>query len=74
MRGQMIKWPAYQTHDLFKSAGGGGGGGGAQWCSLNCSTSTSKVAGLNLDPGTLGWKVGSSLPMPGGLQDRILTN
>ena len=39
---------------------------------LACSPSTSEVAGSNL--GTLCWKVGSYLPMPGGLQYRILTN
>ena len=35
---------------------------------------TSEAAGSNLGPGASCWKVGSYLPMPGGLQCRILTN
>ena len=33
-----------------------------------------EVVGSNLSPGTSCWKVGSYLPIPGGLQRRILTN
>ena len=44
----------------------GGGGGGLP--------STSEVSGSNLSLGTLCWNVSSYLPMPGGLQCRILTN
>ena len=35
---------------------------GARWCSV------SEAAGSNLGPGASCWKVGSYLPMPGGLQ------
>ena len=35
---------------------------------------TSEVAGSNFGPGASCWKVGSYLPMPSGLQCRILAN
>ena len=41
---------------------------------LECSPSTSEVAGSNLGLGPSCWKVGSYLPMSNGLQCRILTN
>ena len=41
---------------------------------LESSPSTSEVAGSNLGPGDSCCKVGSYLPMPNGLQCRILTN
>ena len=41
---------------------------------LECSPSTTEVAGFNQVQGALCWKFGSYLPMPGGLQYRILVN
>ena len=41
---------------------------------LQCLTSTSELAGSNLSLGTLCWKVGCYLPIPSGLQWKILTN
>ena len=41
---------------------------------LECSPSTSEVAGSNLDTGGSCWKVGSYLLVNIGLQCRILTN
>ena len=41
---------------------------------IECSPPTSEAVGSNLGPGASCWKVGSYLPMPGGLQCRILTN
>ena len=41
---------------------------------LACLPLTSEVPGSNLGQGASGWNVGSYLPMPGGLQCRILTN
>ena len=37
-------------------------------CGLEFSPPTSEAAGSNLRPGASCWKVGSYLPMPGGLQ------
>ena len=48
--------------------------GGSVVYGLDCSPSTSEVTGSKLGPGTSCWKVVSYLPMPSGLQCRILTN
>ena len=58
------------TWVLFKIYNGGGGG----LSGLECLHSTSEVTGSNLGLGASCWKVGSYLPMPGGLQYSILTN
>ena len=42
-------------------------GGSVVW-RVEFSRPTSEATGLNLGPGTSCWKVGSYLPMPGGLQ------
>ena len=48
--------------------------GGSVMLGLECSPSTSVVPHWNLSPGTACWKVGSYMPMPSGLQCKILTN
>ena len=35
---------------------------------VECSPPTSEISGSNLGPGASCWKLGSYLPMPGGLQ------
>ena len=41
---------------------------GARWCSSYSSRLQPEAASSNLGPGASCWKVGSYLPMPGGLQ------
>ena len=47
---------------------------GTQRCSGYSARLQSLRSFLNLGAGTSCWKIGSYLPMPGGLQCRILTN